>query len=428
MKIKKVEIRNFKSYKKLNIDFEMFNVLIGPNAAGKSNCIQGIKFFRDIVNDGLDNAISMQGGIGYLKNLNSNISEDDIIFSIVFVPDKPFKFTNNKKGVDYEFRITEFEYRFILEVLGSDRQYKIKSDKLTQSYELFKVYGKRKESLLKSKFTISKKSDKFTFSFHKKSNHPFTQIELKELLFIGFHDFTIEKRLLRSNELKKSLLLETPLYFMPHVETLKRDFSKICIYDFNPKQPKIATSVAGKAHLEENGENIALVLKRILADEGQKRKFMNLLTYLLPFVETLDVENLLDKYLQIVIREKYSGKKQIPGFLLSDGTVFLLAIIIAMYFEEKPIVIFEEPERRIHPYLISKVIDMMKDASTNKQIILSTHNPEIVKYAGTEYLNFVSRDSDGFSKIIKAHEIDEIRTFLENEIGIEELYVQNLLS
>jgi hypothetical protein len=71
---------------------------------------------------------------------------------------------------------------------------------------------------------------------------------------------------------------------------------------------------------------------------------------------------------------------------------------------------------------------MMKDASTNKQIILSTHNPEIVKYAGTEYLNFVSRDSEGFSKIIKAQEIGEIRTFLENEIGIEELYVQNLLS
>ncbi len=428
MIIKRIEIKNFKSYKKLKIDFDMFNVLIGPNAAGKSNCIQGIKFFRDIVSEGLDNAISMQGGVGYIRNLNSHLNDDEISFSIVFVPDKAFKFTKTKRRKDYEFRITEFEYKFVLQVNSSDIEYKIKSDKLTQTYELFKVTGKKKESLFKSKFTISKKSDKFTFSFYKKMNHPFSKQEMKELLFIGFKDFTIEKRLLRSSELKKSLLLETPLYFMPHVETLKRDFAKICIYDFNPKQPKTATSVAGKSHLEENGENIALVLKRILSDEQQKRKFLNLLTYLLPFVETIDVENLLDKYLQIVIKEKYSSDKLIPGFLLSDGTVFLLAILIAMYFEEKPIVIFEEPERRIHPYLISKVIDMMKDASAGKQIILSTHNPEIVKYAGIENICFVSRDIDGFSKIIKAHERDEIKTFLENEIGIEELYVQNLLN
>jgi predicted ATPase len=428
MKIKKIEIKNFKSYKNLNIIFDKFNVLIGPNAAGKSNCIQGIKFFRDIVNEGLDNAVSMQGGIGYLKNLNSNLHSDDISFSIIFEPDKPFKFSKEKNNIHYEFRILEFEYRFILNVFNNDSEYKIKSDSLTQIYELFKYEGKKKEPLFKSKFNISKKSDKFTFSFSKKAHHPFSHSELKELFFIGFNDFTIEKRLLRSSELKRSLLLETPLYFMPHVETLKRDFSKISIYDFDPKQPKTATSVAGKAHLEENGENIAIVLKRILAEDNQKRKFLNLLTYLLPFVEKIDVESLLDKYLQIVIKEKYTSNKLIPGFLLSDGTIFLLAIIIAMYFEDKPIFLFEEPERRIHPYLISKVIDMMKDASATKQIILSTHNPEIVKYAGLENINFISRDPDGFSVIIKAHERDEIKTFLENEIGIEELYVQNLLS
>jgi predicted ATPase len=170
------------------------------------------------------------------------------------------------------------------------------------------------------------------------------------------------------------------------------------------------------------------VLKRILAIPDDKRKFLNLLNYLLPFVENLDVESLLDKYLQIVIKEKYSNEKLMPGFLLSDGTIFIIAIIIAMYFEDKPIVVFEEPERRIHPHLISKVIDMMKDASLGKQIILSTHNPEIVKYAGLENIHFITRDADGFSQIIKIHEQEVIKTFLENEIGIEDLFIQNLLN
>ena len=122
-----------------------------------------------------------------------------------------------------------------------------------------------------------------------------------------------------------------------------------------------------------------------------------------------------------------SKNKYLPASLISDGTINLTALIIALYFEKKQICIVEEPERNIHPYLISKVIDMMKDASQNKQIIISTHNPEIVKYAGLENILLVSRDKDGFSTITRPVEKDEIKIFLENEMGIEELYVQNLL-
>ena len=43
----------------------------------------------------------------------------------------------------------------------------------------------------------------------------------------------------------------------------------------------------------------------------------------------------------------------------------------------------------------------MKDASAHKQIIVSTHNPEVVKYAGLdlESLMLVSRDKEGYSTI-----------------------------
>lgn len=70
---------------------------------------------------------------------------------------------------------------------------------------------------------------------------------------------------------------------------------------------------------------------------------------------------------------------------------------------------------------------MMKDASERKQIIITTHNPEIVKYAGIENILLISWDTDGFSTITRPSEKKELKSFLENEMGIEELYVQNLL-
>ena len=70
MSIKKITATNFKSFEKLEVKPGKFNVPIGANASGKSNFIQILKFLRDITNHGLDNAISMQRGIKYLRNIN----------------------------------------------------------------------------------------------------------------------------------------------------------------------------------------------------------------------------------------------------------------------------------------------------------------------------------------------------------------------
>ena len=129
----------------------------------------------------------------------------------------------------------------------------------------------------------------------------------------------------------------------------------------------------------------------------------------------------------ILLFEIYFQKQYLPASLISDGTINITALIIALYFERKPLTIIEEPDRNIHPYLISKVINMMKDASQNKQVIVTTHNPEIVKYAGLENILFVSRCKEGFSIISRPGDKEEVKIFLKNEIGIEELYVQNLL-
>ncbi len=429
MNINKIQISNYKSYKKLDIEFKKFNVLIGPNAAGKSNCIQSLTFFRHIISYGLNNAISLQGGLEFLRNMNIGDKDNRISFSIWFSPDKNFKFFKTHNRIKYRFEIYEFLYEFTLKINDDEEKYSIIEDKLTQKYNLFKLGRKAtsKTFITNSEFAIIKHNEKFRFKAKRNKNVDFKANELSEIFFIGFEDFTIEKRLLKTSQLKKTLMFETPLYFMPHLETLKRDFANISIYDIDPKQSKQATSIAGKSDLDEDGGNIALVLKRILADEMEKRKFLNLIKYLLPFVKSLKVERLLDKYLRIGIQENYSSDNSIPGFLLSDGTVFVLAILIALYFEDKPIVVFEEPERRLHPKLISKVIDMVKDASESKQIILSTHNPEIVKYAGIENIIFIARDKDGFSIIGKPNEKEEVMTFLENEIGIDELFVQGLL-
>ena len=204
-------------------------------------------------------------------------------------------------------------------------------------------------------------------------------------------------------------------------------FKSTSIYDFDPKLPKKATSLIGKLELEEDGGNLAIVLKNIMEDDENTRKFSNLMKYLLPFVDSLDVEKHADRSLIFRLSEIYNKKQYIPAFFISDGTINITALIIGLYFEKKSLTIIEEPERNIHPHLIFKVAEMMKDASEKKQIIVTTHNPEMIKHIDLKNILLVSRDKDGFSIISKPHEKESVKIFLQNELGIEELYVQNLL-
>ena len=67
MGIKKIKVTNFKSFEKIEIELGRFNVLIGANVSGKSNFVQIFKFLKDIATLGLENAVSLQGGVEYLR-------------------------------------------------------------------------------------------------------------------------------------------------------------------------------------------------------------------------------------------------------------------------------------------------------------------------------------------------------------------------
>jgi len=64
---------------------------------------------------------------------------------------------------------------------------------------------------------------------------------------------------------------------------------------------------------------------------------------------------------------------------------------------------------------------MMKDV--DDQVIVTTHNPEMVKYADMDDILLVSRDENGFSTISRPGSKEDLRVFLDNDIGLDELYV-----
>lgn len=418
MLIRKIRISNFKSFKNLEVDLGSFSVLIGANASGKSNFIQIFKFIRDITIHGLDNAISMQGGIEYLRNINIGSSEN-LSLEIISNVEYGRAIGRIKRREPLAMKVYETIYSFALKFKRKGLGYEIAKDELTQKFDIVELNLKKKA--LKERKKLG--SGEITIS-NVKGRIKTENLIIQEDLNLKEED--IFPRFLKAERLApRSLFLEArPFIIFPRFPPI---FISISIYDFDPKLPKKASPITGKAEIEEDGSNLAIVLKNIIENKDKKTKLSNLVKELLPFVDDLSVEKFADKSLLFKLKEIYSRNQYLPASLISDGTISMTALIVALYFDNKELTIIEEPERNIHPYLISKVINMMKEASETKQIIVTTHNPEIVKYAGLENLLLISRDKDGFSIISKPYENEAVRTFLKNELGIEELYIQNLL-
>src|SRR5436309_14970098 len=69
MAIQKIKGSNFKSFDELEVELRPLNIVIGANAAGKSNFLEAFRFLRDVAKHGIENAVSLQGGVEYLTNL-----------------------------------------------------------------------------------------------------------------------------------------------------------------------------------------------------------------------------------------------------------------------------------------------------------------------------------------------------------------------
>jgi predicted ATPase len=417
MTIKTLHVKNFKSFKELQVDLGKFNVLIGANASGKSNFIRVFEFLRDIARHGLDNAISLQGGAEYLTNLNFGTAES-LSMQVVFSykrGSRGFIIATSKAGkTDLMLGPLEVTYSFSIAFPKEGTAFEVIDDRLTfkGEFHTHDPESGRFESLMPhdlGQVLVSRDGDRMR-----------PEITLPEGLSMDEYEIPPWFRFRETVPRRSLILTHSPLFIRP-------PFEDIAIYDFDPKLPKKATPITGKADLEEDGSNLAIVLKNIIENGDQKRKLENLLGHLLPFVAGLEVEKFADKSLLFSLRETYAKKQSLPASLISDGTINVTALVAALYFEKKPVAIIEEPERNIHPSLISKLVAMMKDASQGKQIIVTTHNPEVVRHADIGDVLLVSRDGEGFSTISRPSENNEVKVFLQNEMGLEELFVENLL-
>ncbi|MFK8007475.1 MAG: AAA family ATPase, partial [Saprospiraceae bacterium] len=105
---------------------------------------------------------------------------------------------------------------------------------------------------------------------------------------------------------------------------------------------------------------------------------------------------------------------------LSDGTKRLFYIIAEIAIMKKGVFLLEEPEIGIHPSQLHLLMNFLKEQSKTKQIIISTHSPQVLNILEEDVLNRIiltSYDPEKGTKLrkMKAAEIKKAKSYMDEE-------------
>lgn len=328
--LRRVIVKNYKSIAACNVELGRLTFLVGPNGSGKSNFLDTLRFVADALRTTLDHALRERGGINEVRRRSSG---------------HPTHF-----GMRLEFVLADG----------------------TPGHYAFRIAAKPKAGF---------------------------EVQTEECV-VGAPvnaSFHVESGARRSGADAKTGLSKTlPLVpadrlhlvaasgeteFRPVYDAL----SHMAFYNLNPdRMRELQTSDSGEI-LARDGSNATSVF-RLLAEvrPEQRARIEEYLSRVVPGVRGVEAR-VLGPRETLEFRQEVAGANNPWHFLaanMSDGTLRALGILLSLFQtgngKRITVVGVEEPEIALHPAAAGILLDALREASQDSQIIVTSHSPDLL--------------------------------------------------
>ena len=170
-------------------------------------------------------------------------------------------------------------------------------------------------------------------------------------------------------------------------KTQKEDAGKVAaalgrmrFLDLTPSSMR-QSAFPGQKSLGDSGENLPTVLRNICADPARKKNLIDWVRELTP-MDVVDFEfpvGDVKGQIDLLIRE--GGDRKLSANSISDGTLRFLAMLAALLEEDAGgLYFFEEIDNGIHPARLRLLLELI-ETQTGKgriQVVTTTHSPDLL--------------------------------------------------
>ena len=174
-------------------------------------------------------------------------------------------------------------------------------------------------------------------------------------------------------------------------------------------QLRRANTLARQERLTPAGDNLANVFATLT--RKQQTSLGEELSRLVPVVSDVDVEPTQHGDHQLRFQDRWSPDIWYAPNEVSDGTILMTAFLTLQY-QQPPIdlLVIEEPDRGLHPYLVSQLVAFLRKLSTGEvggkpiQVVMATHSAELLDYVRPEEVRFLNRNRE--TGALEVHKVD----------------------
>jgi AAA domain, putative AbiEii toxin, Type IV TA system len=175
-----------------------------------------------------------------------------------------------------------------------------------------------------------------------------------------------------------------------------------------------------------DGSNIPWVVASLM--EESPKQFVRWIEHVqtvLPDLESISTrERPEDRHGYLVA--KYRNGLEAPSWLTSDGTLRLLALTLLAYIPDiAGIYLIEEPENGVHPKAVEAVFQSLSSVYS-AQVLCATHSPIILSMADADDVLCFAKNDDGSTDIVKGTEHPRLRQW-KGETDLGTLFASGVL-
>lgn len=391
----------------------MMQVLIGPNASGKTTFLDVPELVKDIVSDGIDAAVTKRGGS--LVDLTHYENANDIEIGIELrLPDELIIQSGGA-------RLDTARYEIKIGIRGEDQIIINENLWIKPQSVKMKRYGLFPIEMSENNDVIHPRSQK--------GRAPKGWVKIIGKTESGNDYFKSERTGWNSQFRfgnKKSAISNVPEdyekfpiaiwvrnYFTLGIQTIMLDSKAM-----RKSSPRI-----GAREFLPDGSN----LPRVLSDFKKNKLYSRWLKHIRSFLgDIVDIDVVSrpednSQYLSVI----YSTG-EVPAWLVSDGTLRLIALTMLPYLDnQNRTYLIEEPENGIHPKAMEAVFQSLS-SSKSSQVFIASHSPVILSMAEPVDLLCFAKTISGYTDVISGSDHPQLRDW-KGRVSLDVLFASGVL-
>lgn len=398
MIINRIQVLNYGCLRYVDVPLGRFQVLIGPNASGKTTLMDAIKFVADVVRDGVDAAVQAR---------TANFAD--------LVWERPAEPERQRFEIALEFELPDA----VLALLPAEHNYSVFRYEMTVGIDAEKA----RVCLLEERGALQAATPRPTrqLSFFPSPDAPpptimqrrqgrgrRTVFSKSETGRSRFNDETVKVTgsvnwnpgiSLNADRSMLSILPDYDDKYPASTRAMTYMRDKIVPLSLNSAMMRQASRPGAGVAFRPDGSNIPWVADDLL-DKAPKRarhwvRHIQCALDGFQSVRVIDRPDDRHKYLML----KYDNGLEVPSWKASDGTLRLLALTMLAYMPPAPgLYMIEEPENGIHPGALEAVFQSLSSVY-DAQVLLATHSPEFVTVADIKDLLCFGKTAAGIVDI-----------------------------